>query len=216
MTSDRLRSSELATATQTAQLMTMSQDRFPTCALFLVTFAVLLGQHFFVSVVGQPYPAIVMPAFNGNEDFRHGQLVVTRYEIVLGTSLGESFCDPSQLLASFPRAYHSTILSHCFAFHLPLPAEDRSSKKHGRARPHILYSVSDLLFPGFSRSRCVSNDESKRESFKEWLINNVSSVVTDDEVAYIEFRQYASNVAIDHPGHVTSDALVAMFRIYFE
>lgn len=156
--------------------------------IFVVAIALLAGQTLFIRRYGEPYPAFVMPAFEGARGYHDGRIGIRRHEVVVVAD-GQSHSFPlKSLLDGIPVSQHGEIALSIFRSKgQPLPAVPQS--RWGRMR--------DSLFPGYASRRTSPYTAENTESLRTWLQTRGEALVPGAKVSRVEIRCFVDIVRFD-------------------
>lgn len=156
-------------------------------ALFAGAILLLAAQTFFIHRYGEPYPAIIMPGFEGSGGYRDGEVTLSRYEAVFVADGEEISFPPKVLLNQFPDSLHTTIGRTSI-----VPPEATIHHEPKGRSIEILHAI----FPGFA-SRSPSRDSAGfRDSRKAWLKERARALVPGRDVSRVEIRWFLEKIRI--------------------
>jgi hypothetical protein len=155
--------------------------------IFLAAIAFLAVQRLFIHRFGEPYPAIVMPGFNGDGGYQDGQVKIDRYMAVFVADGEEFSFPPKVLLEEFPDSHHGAI-----SYVLMPRIESPQVVATGR-----LKRLGDAFFPGIAAWRTSRDSPENIGSLKDWLRSRGGGLVPGRSVSRVEFRWFRETVRVD-------------------
>jgi hypothetical protein len=152
------------------------------CAFAAIMICCVL-QYAVVQVLGEPYPAIIMPGFPGSAGYDDGAVNIKRLEAVFISTQGAPVTfSQRELLAEFPDSLHNTIAQ---SFLTPLP-KDQDFTVSASTRTGIRYQ----LFPGLEAGHVDRTSAANITSLTSWLNAQARRLVPGRIVAKVEIRWY--------------------------
>lgn len=153
--------------------------------IFIAAIAVLAAQSVFINRYGEPYPAIMMPGFEGSGGYQEGQVKIVRFEAVFVADGEEFSFQPKVLLNEFPISHHGAISESSLKPRLPSPPA---------APPSRLGSLRDALFPGYAGRRMSRVSPETAASLRNWLQSRGRDLVPGRQVSRVEIRWFRETV----------------------
>jgi hypothetical protein len=157
--------------------------------VFVFAAALLIAQSLFIRRYGEPYPAIVMPGFQGSGGYQDGQVELSSYEAVFVTEGEEFSFPPKVLLEEFPDGHHGAIAFTCLW--------PRSEPPQGSERGSRFARLTDVIFPGYAARRTSRDSPEHIASLQDWLHSRARALLPDRQVSRVEIRWFRERVRVD-------------------
>ena len=159
------------------------------CYIFAAALALFAVQSLFIHRFGEPYPAIVMPGFEGSGAYRARGLEIETYEAAfIAANGGATTVTPRVLLQEFPDSDHAAI--GYFALK-PTPTQGESAKT-----VTWLGRVRAAVFPGFQKRPGSSEYDDRLASLREWLTWRAATLAPGRSISQVEIRWWRENVRV--------------------
>jgi hypothetical protein len=169
--------------------------------LFAALLISCVFQYAVVQVLGEPYPAILMPGFPGSGGYQNGAVKTKRLEAVFIPAQGEPVTfSQRELLSEFPDSLHNTIAE---SFLTPLP-EDQDFEETPSTRTGIRYR----LFPGLEAGHVDRTSAANIASLTSWLQDRAHRLLPGQSVAKVEIRWFEDSYQTRN-GELTSARMPA-------
>lgn len=182
--------------------------------LFLSILLIFPFQLLFVYLFGEPYPALMMPAFAGTEGAKaDGSFESTQTDIIIHFNDGlTEHVAPQTLLAEIPDSHHGAIMRMMFR-----PTDER------QAPPDDVWGASELerfiktqIIPGYviKQQRGVFEPEAHPDT-KQWLSQRIHELYPHRTPDAIEFIYYTNTLQYSRNDLRQNDQDSSSFRINF-
>jgi hypothetical protein len=164
--------------------------RYTTRGIFVAALALFAVQSLFIHRFGEPYPAIVMPGFEGSGAYRvGGGLEIETYEAAfVAANGGATTVTPRVLLQEFPDSHHATI-GYC-------ALKPTSTQGEPAKAASWLGRVRAAVFPGFQKTPASSECDDKLASLREWLTRRAATLAPGLSISRVEIRWSRQEVRV--------------------
>jgi hypothetical protein len=168
------------------------QHRMRIRRLCIFTALLVVGQYTLTRLAGQPYPALVMPAFYGDGGYRGGIVDIPRVDVVLVQSDGSRRTfQADDLLVDFDSSYQGALLSKYLS-----PPRTEPEARISNGLNGYLRRVSLRLLPGLHRGQRQRDAPDNRASLRGWLKRQVARLLPNQEVQRVEFQWFTETVSV--------------------
>lgn len=151
--------------------------------LGVVTFCVL--QYVVIARVGEPYPAIMMPGFDGTGGAEADSVSSLSVETVFVEANGNSkVLTLRRLFSEIPDSHHHVMALQFFSPG-PQSAADNDAVIRGMRR-----GLKYRLFPGLHLGRECRDCEANLSSLRSWLQSRASEAFPGQRFTRVEFRWF--------------------------
>lgn len=179
-------------------------------AVRLAFLAMVLGwavQLLLTHQVGQPYPALQMPAFAGSAGYRAGAVHIPRLEAVFTCDEGSVVCGQRELLGKIPDGMHTVIAKNV----LRPPELEESSVSSA----YLLFWRR--VFPGMYAGAMNRQGGKIPPCFRAWLAQRGRELAPGRHVRRVELAWFEEVIPFRHePYHDTKARFLGSFSIPLE
>jgi hypothetical protein len=174
------------------QQNTDAYGKRPPRLLFIGVVTLLAIQFVFIKQIGEPYPALTMPGFDGNGGFQDGRVNVVRYEAVFITDRGEVTIQPQTLLSQFHDSLHWAIAYNCLS---PVPATNLKSP--AESPRSLLKRIQKRLLPGYRSGSAHRSSPENIATLQDWLRGRANALLPGHRVSRVEIRWFRETVRLE-------------------
>jgi hypothetical protein len=180
--------------------------------LFVCTVLLLCGQWVLMRVGGEPYPALLMPAFEGDGGYRAGVVETTRMDVVLVQSDGsQRTFQPSDLFSDFDSSYQRSL-----ALKFLSPTRTQPEARSPDGPRGSLRRLSRQLIPGLHRGQRQRDAPDNQTSLQGWLKSRVVQLLPNQEVTRVEFQWFNELVSVAGDRRRSTQAPLGVFVVSLE
>ena len=149
--------------------------------IFIGAIALLIAQSLFISRYGEPYPALVMPAFHGSGCYHDGRLNIVQHEVVFDAS-GQTHTFPLKIvMQEFPDSVHGDVSELIFRLRGTAPQQAAATGRFDR--------FLDAVFPGYAARRTCRDQPENVRSLRDWLRRRGEALVPGRQISRVEIRR---------------------------
>ena len=182
--------------------------------LFLSILLIFPFQLLFVYFFGEPYPALMMPAFAGTEGAKaDGSFESTQTDILVHFTDGQTEQISQQtLLADIPDSHHGAIMRMMFR-----PNEERQAPPDDAWGDNALERfIKTHIVPGYviKQQRGTFEPEAHMET-KQWLKQRIHELYPYRTAHTVEFVYYTDILQYSHNNLRPQDQDTSLFKIEF-
>ncbi|MEM8535663.1 MAG: hypothetical protein AAGF95_32840 [Chloroflexota bacterium] len=182
--------------------------------LFLSILLIFPFQLLFVYFFGEPYPALMMPAFAGTEGAKaDGSFESTHTDILIHFTDGQIEQVAQQtLLANIPDSHHGAIMRMMFR-----PTEERQALPDNvQESTPLEHFIKAHIVPGYAitQQRDTFQPETHTET-KQWLEQRIHDLYPHQTPHIVEFIYYTDTLHYSHNYLRPKDQNASLLRIEF-
>lgn len=175
--------------------------------IFIATITLLAVQTLFISRYGEPYPALVMPAFYGSASYQNGRIRIAQQEAVLVAD-GEQFTFPLRvLLNEIPDSHHGDM--EFLIFRSRSPAAPVAPAGRWEALKYA-------LFPGYVTRDTSGGLPENLESLRNWLRRRGQALLPGRHLSRLEIRRSVATVRLNETGMETEREPIDKFVVEWD
>lgn len=182
--------------------------------LFLSILLIFPFQLLFVYFFGEPYPALMMPAFAGTEGAKaDGSFESTRTDILIHFTDGQTEQVSQQtLLANIPDSHHGAIMRVMFR----PTGESQTSSDDLSGDTALERFIQTYIVPGYviTQQRDAFETETHTET-KQWLKQRIHELYPHQTPHAVEFIYYTDTLQYAHNDLRPKDQDTSLLRIEF-
>lgn len=160
--------------------------------LFACTAVLVCVQFVLMRVASEPYPALLMPAFEGDGGYRGGVVESPRMDVVLVQSDGSRRTfQANELFSDFDSSYQRTL-----ALKFLTPPQTPPETRNADGLRGYLRQLSRRFLPGLHRGQRQRDAPDNLASLQDWLTRRVARLLPDQNVTRVEFQWFNESVSV--------------------